>query len=63
MLTIKKYTCGMSVVDGDWNDLRKYNLAELSNLQLKNKQPQNAAEMTGTTEATDAAKATEVAEV
>lgn len=53
----------MSVVDGDWNDLRKYNLAELSNLQLKNKQPQNAAEMTGTTEATDAAKATEVAEV
>ncbi|KAL1887643.1 hypothetical protein Sste5346_010091 [Sporothrix stenoceras] len=51
------YTCGMSVVDGDWNDLRKYNLAELSNLQLKNKQPQNVAEVT------EAIKATEVAEV
>jgi tRNA acetyltransferase TAN1 len=25
----KKATCGMSVVDGDWEQLRKYNLSEL----------------------------------
>ena len=34
----------MSVVDGDWNELRKYNLSELYNLQFKSKKEQRAAE-------------------
>ncbi|ERT02776.1 hypothetical protein HMPREF1624_01078 [Sporothrix schenckii ATCC 58251] len=48
LIEIFRYTCGMSVVDGDWNSLRKYNLSELSNLQLKNKEPQDLAKVTGT---------------
>ncbi|CAK7207354.1 hypothetical protein SEUCBS139899_010164 [Sporothrix eucalyptigena] len=37
LIDIFRYTVGMSVVDGDWNDLRKYNLAELYNVQFKSK--------------------------
>lgn len=33
----------MSVVDGDWNELRKYNLSELYNLQFKSGNGQNTA--------------------
>ncbi|CAK7234080.1 hypothetical protein SBRCBS47491_008829 [Sporothrix bragantina] len=44
LIDIFRYTIGMSVVDGDWNDLRKYNLSELYGLQFKSKKSQNIAE-------------------
>ncbi|CAK7209037.1 hypothetical protein SCUCBS95973_000315 [Sporothrix curviconia] len=44
LIDIFRYTCGMSVVDGDWNDLRKYNLSELNNLQFKSNKDQTLGE-------------------
>ncbi|EFX00822.1 thump domain containing protein [Grosmannia clavigera kw1407] len=39
LVEIFKTTLGMSVVDGDWAELKKYNLSEIYNLPLKGKQP------------------------
>lgn len=53
----------MSVVDGDWNDLRKYNLSELYNLQFKNEQPQNPAEATEAITTADEGKGADIVDV
>ncbi|CAK7273920.1 hypothetical protein SEPCBS57363_005897 [Sporothrix epigloea] len=54
LIEIFRYTCGMSVVDGDWNELRKYNLSELYNLQFKSGNGHTVKAVTGA-----AAKASE----
>jgi hypothetical protein len=33
MLTVGQAVCGMSVVDGDWTGLKKYNLTELRKIK------------------------------
>lgn len=51
----------MSVVDGDWAELKKYNLSEIYNLSLKGKQPSatgdGAAEAAPERDGADAAEA------
>lgn len=48
----------MSVVDGDWNDLKKYNLFEIYNLS-KDTQPGGTGEGEGKTEKTGMEAGTE----
>lgn len=38
LITLPQTVCGMSVVDGDWDELKRYNLTELYSQARSNAQ-------------------------
>lgn len=44
LIDIYQAVCSMSVVDGDWDDLKKYNLFEIYNQAIKDNSASAAAE-------------------